>query len=173
MKKAMYVLAILSLCMGMPIAASTQDKGAAAPPKPTSRTLDPQWQQFVAPPLAPGERPDAHRVQFGKQDCMECHKKETPEGYTQWLGSKHGINNVKCGICHGDALNYRARPDKVVCIGCHSAQVNNMPAQALVTNCAFCHKSHWFTVHKIKQYERFAPGREGRFHVPGFSSERH
>ena len=168
MKKAMYVFAILSLCIGMPIAASTQDKGVSAPSGQVGKSLDPQWQKFVAPPLAPGERPDAHRVQFGKQNCMDCHKKETPAGYKQWLGSKHGINNVKCGICHGDANNYRAHPDKAVCIGCHSQQVNNMPAQALVTNCSFCHKSHWFTVHKIKQYERFAPGREDRFHVPGF-----
>lgn len=169
MKKALYVCAILSLCIGIPFMAAGQDKGVAAPAAgPVGKSLDPQWQKFVAPPLAPGERPDAHRVQFGKQDCMECHKKETPEGYKQWLGSKHGINNVKCGICHGDANNYRSHPDKVVCIGCHSQQVNNMPAQALVTNCSFCHKSHWFTVHKIKQYERFSPGRTDRFHVPGF-----
>ena len=75
---------------------------------------------------------------------------------------------VNCGTCHGDVQNYRSRPDRVVCIGCHSAQVHNMPAQGLVTNCSFCHKGHWFTVHKVKDYERFAPGREQRFNVPGF-----
>jgi hypothetical protein len=170
MKKAAYFCMILSICLAASIPVESQDKDCPDCPKPaaTSSTLDPKWKEFKAPPLAPGETPDCHRVQFGKQDCMECHKKETPTGYNQWLGSKHGINSVKCGICHGDANNYRARPDKTVCIGCHSAQVHNLPAQALVTNCSFCHKGHWFTVHKINQYEKFAPGREGRFNVPGF-----
>ncbi len=58
-------------------------------------------------------------------------QKGDPRELQSWLGSKHGINSVKCGICHGDVNNYRARPDRVVCIGCHSAQVHNMPAQAL------------------------------------------
>jgi hypothetical protein len=170
MKKAVYFLMIFSVCLGMSIPAGSQDKDCPDCPKPaaTSTTLDPKWKEFKAPPLAPGELPDCHRVQFGKQDCAECHKKETPTGYNQWLGSKHGINSVKCGICHGDVNNYRARPDKAVCIGCHSAQVHNLPAQALVTNCSYCHKGHWFTVHKINQYEKFAPGREQRFNVPGF-----
>jgi hypothetical protein len=43
-----------------------------------------------------------------------------------------------------------------------------MPEHALVTNCSFCHKGHWITVHKIQAYEKFAPGREQRFNVPGF-----
>lgn len=172
MKKVVYVFAVFSLLVGIPLTASAAEPGPAQSPQtPTSKTLDPQWQQFQAPPLAPGERPDAHRVQFGKQNCVDCHKKETPDGYQQWLGSKHGLNSVNCGICHGDANNYRARPDKSICIGCHSAQVHNMPVNALVTNCSFCHKSHWFTVHKIAQYQRFAPGRAGRFHVPGFNNE--
>jgi len=170
MKKAVYFLMMLSVCLGTSIPAGSQDKDCPDCPKPAAKsaTLDPKWKEFKAPPLAPGELPDCHRVQFGKQDCMECHKKETPTGYNQWLGSKHGINSVKCGICHGDVNNYRARPDKAVCIGCHSAQVHNLPAQALVTNCSYCHKGHWFTVHKINQYEKFSPGREQRFNVPGF-----
>jgi hypothetical protein len=191
MRKTVFFGVILCACLGayalIPATSSATDKdcpgcpksgdwatpaGAGpaateAPPAPAIM-LDPMWQKFVAPPLAPGELPDCHRVQFGKKDCIECHKKETPRAYQEWLGSKHGINSVKCGICHGDANNYRGRPDKVVCIGCHSDQVKNMPAQALVTNCSFCHKGHWFTVHKIAQYERFSPGRAGRFKIPGF-----
>jgi len=110
MKRAVYFLIITGL-----IASLSFSLKAAEPVAPNASTtagkpggLDPKWKEFTAPPLAPGEKPDAHRVQFGKQDCMECHKKETPASYNQWLASKHGINNVKCGICHGDALNYRA-----------------------------------------------------------------
>jgi hypothetical protein len=170
MKKTVLLLMILCLCIYSPFFAAAADEDCPDCPKPatTSTTLDPKWREFSAPPLIPGERPDCHRVQFGKQNCMDCHKKETKASYEQWLTSKHGINQVKCGICHGDVNNYRARPDKAVCIGCHSAQVANMPAQALVTNCSFCHKSHWFMVHKIKEYEKFSPGRENRFNVPGF-----
>ena len=168
MKKAGHLLLILCVVLGAPISAVTEDKAPQGLQTSTGGSLDPKWKEFSSPPLIPGERPDAHRVQFGKQNCVDCHKKETPVSYEQWLGSKHGINNVTCGVCHGDANNYRAMPDKVVCLGCHSTQVKNMPVNALVTNCSFCHKGHWFTVHKIKQYEKFSTGRENRFNVPGF-----
>ncbi len=158
MQKTVPFLMILSLFLCVVMQASAADKDCPDCPKSSSpTTLDAKWKEFVAPPLVPGELPDCHRVQFGKQDCAACHQKETPAGYQQWLGSKHGINNVKCGVCHGDVNNYRGRPDKVVCMGCHSAQVKNMPAQALVSDCSYCHKGHWFTVHKIGQYEKFSP----------------
>ncbi|MBM3300442.1 MAG: hypothetical protein FJY85_10845 [Deltaproteobacteria bacterium] len=171
MRKAAYFLMIASVSLGLAVLSSAQDKDCPDCPKgPTKASmLDPGWKEFAAPPLAPGQLPDCHRVQFGKQDCIECHQKETPVIYNQWLVSKHGINNVKCGVCHGDASNYRAFPDRVVCIGCHSHQVRNMPAQALVTNCSYCHKGHLRTVHNISKYERFAPGEERkRLTVPGF-----
>ncbi len=172
MRKSVYFLTILTLLLGMPLVTSAQDKDCPDCPKqgPAKTTvLDPGWKQFTAPPLAPGRLPDCHRVQFGKQSCMECHKKETPQSYKAWIGSKHGINNVKCGVCHGDVNNYRAYPGKDICIGCHSYQVKHMPAQSLVTNCSFCHKGHWFTVHNVDKYERFALGKERkRLRVPGF-----
>lgn len=167
MMGAVCVMAILLVASVVPAISQTKDCPDCPKPSTTS-VLDPKWKEFTPPPLIPGELPDCHRVQFGKQNCNDCHQKETPTSYNQWLGSKHGINQVKCGICHGDVNNYRARPDKIVCMGCHSAQVKNMPAQALVTNCSFCHKSHWFTVHRIAEYEKFGPGREQRFNVPGF-----
>lgn len=172
MTKSAYWLMILTLVLGMSLAASAQDKDCPDCPKrgPAKTTvLDPGWRTFAPPPLAPGLRPDCHRVQFGKQSCMDCHKKETPKSYQAWLGSKHGINNVKCGVCHGDVDNYRAYPGKDICIGCHSHQVKHMPEQSLVTNCSFCHKGHWFTVHNLEKYERFALGKEReRLRVPGF-----
>jgi hypothetical protein len=172
--KTIHISIVLCLFLGLPLVVAGQDEDcpgcppSRSPAQAGSTKLDPDWKQFSAPPLAPGEKPDCHRVQFRKQTCRECHKKETPQGYNDWLVSKHGINNVKCGVCHGDANNYRARPDKSVCIGCHSAQVRHMPGDALVTNCSYCHKGHWFTVHKIQLYEKFVPGRTDRFNVPGF-----
>ena len=170
MKKAVYLFIILAMFVGAPMVGTAADEDCPDCPKTRlTSPLDPNWKQFRPPPMAPGETPDCHRVQFGKQNCMDCHKKETPVAYNQWLGSRHGINNVKCGICHGDVTNYRRMPDKVVCIGCHSKQVKDMPADAPVTNCSYCHKSHWFTVHKINAYERFAPDAAiKRFKIPGF-----
>lgn len=170
MKSAVYFVIIAGMICSLSLTLMAADPAPNTGPQNSVKPggLDPKWKEFTAPPLAPGEKPDAHRVQFGKQDCMECHKRETPANYNQWLASRHGINNVKCGICHGDALNYRSKPDKSVCIGCHSEQVHNMPPASLVTNCSYCHKSHWFTAHKIQQYEKFSPGRADRFNVPGF-----
>ncbi len=167
MKKGMYAVIMVSFFIGMS-AMTAADECPNCPKTALSSPLDPGWQDYMPPPLAPGESPDCHRVQFGKQACIDCHKKDTPLAYKQWLGSKHGINNVKCGVCHGDAANYRAMPDKAVCVGCHSQQSEQMPAQGRVTNCSFCHQVHWFTVHKIDKYKQFAPDRELKFKVPGF-----
>ena len=37
------------------------------------------------------------------QDCVECHKKVTPNIVSDWQLSKHSQNDVTCSICHGDA----------------------------------------------------------------------
>ncbi len=167
MKKMIYASIILFLFIGVSAPAAF---AADCPdcPKKMKNTLDPNWKYFKPPALTPGERASCHRVQFGKQTCIDCHKKDTPKTFLEWQGSKHGIMGVKCGTCHGDAVNYRSMPDRQVCIGCHSAQVNHMPKNALVTNCAFCHKGHWFTVHNIDTLKRFPVDRKLRFKVPGF-----
>lgn len=167
MRKRAFSIITLALALGIAVATTAGDC-PDCPKTAMTSPLDPNWKDFSPPPLAPGESPDCHRVQFGKKKCEDCHIKDTPVVYGQWLGSKHGINNVKCGICHGDAVNYRRAPDRAVCIGCHSQQVGNMPADSLITNCSYCHKAHWFTVHSIEKYEQFAPDREMRFKVPGF-----
>jgi hydroxylamine dehydrogenase len=37
------------------------------------------------------------------QDCVECHKKVTPNIVSDWQLSKHSKNAVTCSTCHGDA----------------------------------------------------------------------
>jgi len=39
------------------------------------------------------------------QDCVECHKKETPYIVSDWQLSKHSQNNIRCDECHGDQHN--------------------------------------------------------------------
>ena len=48
-------------------------------------------------------------------DCYECHLKATPKVAQDWYESKHGIQLVKCFMCHGQpdgkgALPFAAKP---------------------------------------------------------------
>lgn len=36
------------------------------------------------------------------QQCIECHKKTTPNIVSDWEISKHSSNGVDCSVCHGD-----------------------------------------------------------------------
>ena len=40
---------------------------------------------------------------FSTQQCIECHKKLTPNIVSDWKLSKHSENGVDCSICHGDS----------------------------------------------------------------------
>ncbi len=56
------------------------------------------------------------------EDCIECHKKETPAAVTQWQGSVHAAA-VSCSACHGEdheaIINGEAFVDAKVCGRCH------------------------------------------------------
>ena len=39
------------------------------------------------------------------QNCVNCHKKITPNIVTDWQLSKHSENEVDCSVCHGDQHN--------------------------------------------------------------------
>ena len=44
------------------------------------------------------------------QECVECHKKITPNIVSDWQLSKHAQNAIDCSVCHGDehqSANYR------------------------------------------------------------------
>ncbi|MGB7295476.1 MAG: multiheme c-type cytochrome [Candidatus Aminicenantales bacterium] len=71
---------------------------------------------FLVPPL------------FGQQ-CVECHKKTTPNIVTDWQLSKHSQNDVDCSICHGEdhkaATDYAVAriPTPETCAQCHEERV--------------------------------------------------
>ena len=56
------------------------------------------------------------------EDCIECHKRETPAAVTQWQGSVHAAA-VGCSACHGEdheaIINGKAFVDAKVCGRCH------------------------------------------------------
>jgi cytochrome c553 len=87
-------------------------------------------------------------------DCYECHKKATPKVAQDWYESKHGIQLVKCFMCHGQpdgkgALPYAANPDPIVtCQRCHEPSIQRMTAKfGLVKGCAECHPFHQNSIH--------------------------
>jgi hypothetical protein len=87
-------------------------------------------------------------------DCYECHKKATPKVAQDWYESKHGVQLVKCFMCHGQpdgkgALPYAANPDPdVTCQRCHDPSIQRMTAKfGLSKSCGECHPFHQNSIH--------------------------
>jgi hydroxylamine dehydrogenase len=63
------------------------------------------------------------------QQCLECHKKTTPNIVTDWQLSKHSQNDVDCATCHGDKhksetdVANAAIPTPDTCATCHEEKV--------------------------------------------------
>ena len=63
------------------------------------------------------------------QQCVECHKKITPNIVSDWQLSQHSKNEVDCSVCHGDQHRSAQDVDKVriptpeTCGACHETQV--------------------------------------------------
>jgi len=64
------------------------------------------------------------------QDCLDCHKKVTPQVVSDWQLSKHSNKGVGCSSCHGDkhmtandVVNVNV-PTPDTCAKCHEKQVN-------------------------------------------------
>jgi uncharacterized CHY-type Zn-finger protein len=63
------------------------------------------------------------------QECVDCHKKVTPNIVSDWKISKHSQNEVVCSVCHGDAhktykdVNKVQIPTPETCADCHDERV--------------------------------------------------
>jgi hydroxylamine dehydrogenase len=63
------------------------------------------------------------------ENCIDCHKKITPNIVTDWQLSKHSKNDVTCSTCHGDQHTSAADvanvqiPTPETCGLCHEKQV--------------------------------------------------
>jgi hypothetical protein len=68
------------------------------------------------------------------QDCLECHKKVTPNIVTDWTLSAHSSNEVDCATCHGDGHQTAEDVGNVstvtieTCQTCHEDQVTQFKA---------------------------------------------
>jgi len=70
----------------------------------------------------------------------------TPELYSEWEESIHGIAMVKCQVCHGDENNFVVNVPNETCRGCHSNEFNKNPKSDRV--CSSCHTEHKFAYHQ-------------------------
>lgn len=68
------------------------------------------------------------------QQCVDCHKKVTPNIVSDWQLSKHSQNEVDCSVCHGelhkdqdDAAKAQI-PTPETCADCHDERVEQFKA---------------------------------------------
>ncbi|MFO7830912.1 MAG: hypothetical protein R6V18_02875 [Desulfuromonadaceae bacterium] len=76
--------------------------------------------------------------------CFECHKDVTPQIYTEWYNSSHGIGNVKCYQCHGTYEDMYKVPAVSNCSMCHAREAQDYGDE---TPCWNCHLNHTFKGH--------------------------
>lgn len=87
-------------------------------------------------------------------DCYECHVKTTPKVAQNWLESKHGVNLVKCFVCHGQpdgkgSVPWAINPDpETTCRQCHDPSIAHMEEKfGLEPTCNSCHPFHNNSIH--------------------------
>ncbi|MCP4660077.1 MAG: hypothetical protein GY856_32140 [bacterium] len=103
---------------------------------------------IVGLPLAGTDQPGAgaHPEVEAGSTCVGCHQELTPEVAEEWYASKHGINNVKCFVCHGSTgedFTREVQADR--CVGCHYELTESAPGP-----CFSCHPSHALSPHLRK-----------------------
>ena len=81
--------------------------------------------------------------------CDGCHAEMTPEVYQGWYAGKHGINNVKCFVCHGPVgEGFVAEPSRETCESCHFDQTEALVGTDFADqSCFSCHPSHTLSPH--------------------------
>jgi len=99
---------------------------------------------FFNPLLAKKKHPKVSDEMIGEDPliCSQCHENQ----YKTWEKGLHGLNQVRCFICHGDL---EKRFEKVAspnnCVMCHADKVEDLK-MAKKPNCFVCHVGHTLEV---------------------------
>ncbi len=110
-------------------------------------------QPATRPPRQAASQKKHPRVAPGK-DCSDCHKKQ----YAEWESGPHGVNQVKCLVCHGSIEEgFTTKPAVSRCEGCHPEIVDQAKTDPFMRgkNCFTCHPPHG-----LKPHPRAASGGE-------------
>jgi hypothetical protein len=121
------------------------------------------------------------------EECVDCHKKITPNIVSDWQLSKHSQNNIDCSVCHGDLHRSKSDVAKAqilapgICATCHEARMEQFKSgkhaiawaamKAMPTihwqpmavtegmkGCGGCHKIGLKTDAEIKELKKNGPG---------------
>jgi hypothetical protein len=75
--------------------------------------------------------------------CATCHEDVTPALVKEWTAGEHGLNLVKCFVCHGSTgADFAAAPAPQRCDGCHAAKVASVTQDGTSRSCFACHAPH-------------------------------
>ena len=87
-------------------------------------------------------------------DCYACHQLVTPRVAQNWYESKHGVQLMKCFVCHGQpdgkgSVPFAVVPDaETVCRKCHAPAMERMVKKfGIEPNCYGCHLFHQNSLH--------------------------
>ena len=86
-------------------------------------------------------------------DCYGCHVVVTPRKAMEWNESKHGVNLVRCQVCHGQpdgqgAIAFTRAPGISACVACHSVPIDRMVERfGRRDDCSSCHPNHASPIH--------------------------
>jgi hypothetical protein len=100
--------------------------------------------------LAPPKKTKAGHPQVEEgETCDSCHREITPEVVEAWFRSRHGLNNVKCFVCHGSTgQDFMRRAPISRCVGCHGDKVEAMSKPFFAgKDCFACHSGHELNPH--------------------------
>lgn len=97
-----------------------------------------------------------HPVEMENKECITCHMEGStddmaadPTAYNQWQKSLHGLNNVRCAVCHGEESTFKPDGNINTCLACHPYETTNINAKVDKGEngllCTSCHKVHTFT----------------------------
>jgi hypothetical protein len=91
----------------------------------------------------------AHPAVSGAEACEQCHADATPGPFREWRDGAHGLNLVKCFVCHGSTgADFRLKPVAGRCTGCHAEQVASMRGPTMKgKDCFTCHSPHALDPH--------------------------
>lgn len=86
--------------------------------------------------------------------CTGCHAEITPDLHDAWYRGPHGLNNVRCYVCHGSTgSDFRVQVSTGICGSCHPGPVERLAppaaADAVVVqkSCFACHPPHALSPH--------------------------
>ncbi|MGQ9494795.1 MAG: hypothetical protein ACUVRY_00805 [Thermoanaerobaculaceae bacterium] len=106
---------------------------------------------FLLGAAPPKRAKPAHPKVGQEESCDTCHKEVTPKVVEAWHQSPHGLNNVKCFVCHGSVeQDFTLRAPVTRCVGCHGDEVEAMTNPFFAgKDCFSCHSGHELNPHKI------------------------